>query len=403
MKCGHLLLLLGAWIFPTGFLVFENAVQSTESYGIKFLIALGLIAFGSALALRADQVDDVIRAQMKKRGITGLSLVIIDGGRIVREQGYGFTDKSGKAPVTTSTLFQAGSISKAVAALGALHMVDRGLLSLDEDVNAKLRTWTLPQNKFTDARKVTLRLILSHSAGITVHGFPGYAIGQPVPTLTQILNGERPANTSAIRVDRTPGSEWKYSGGGYVVMQQMVIDVTRKPFAQFMDETVLKPLGMSSSTYSQPLPDAMAVRAAKGYGGIFDQSVNGQWNIYPEMAAAGLWTTAGDLGRFAVGIQNAISGRSNPVISQPLTQEMLTIQRDNDGLGLFLKSSGKTLRFGHDGVDAGFDAALKAYAYAGKGAAVMINKNDDGKAMFQIFNAIGEQYHWPDYTITKKK
>ena len=340
---------------------------------------------------------------MKKRGITGLSLAIIDGGKIVKEQGYGFTDKGGKTPVTASTLFQAGSVSKPVAALGALHLVDKGLLSLDEDVNTKLRTWTVPQNKFTDAHKVTLRLILSHSAGMTVHGFPGYPVGRAMPTLIQVLNGEKPANTAAIRVNRIPGSEWKYSGGGYMVMQQMVLDVTGKPFPRFMDESVLKPLSMASSTYAQPLPDDMAVRAAKGYGGIFGQSVNGEWHVYPEMAAAGLWTTAGDLGRFAIGVQNAVSGQSNPVISQSLTQQMLTSQQNNDGLGLFLGSSGRTLRFGHDGADAGFDATMKAYAYLGKGAAVMINKNDDGKAMNQIFGVIAERYHWPDYEIPKKK
>ncbi|MEN3369115.1 MAG: hypothetical protein V7609_1258 [Verrucomicrobiota bacterium] len=378
-------------------------MQAKENYEIKVLIAVVLIVFGSAVPLHADQLDEVIQAQMKKRGITGLSLAIIDGGAIVREQGYGFTDKSGRTPVTASTLFQAGSVSKPVAALGTLHLVDKGLLSLDEDVNTKLRTWTVPQNKFTDAHKVTLRLILSHTAGLTVHGFPGYHADAPIPTLVQILNGEKPANTNAIRVDRTPGKEWKYSGGGYVVMQQMVLDVTSKPFPQFMDEAVLKPLGMASSTYSQPLPDNMAARAAKGYGGIFGQPINGEWHVYPEMAAAGLWTTAGDLARFAIGIQNAVSGRSNAVISQPLTREMLTIQQKNDGLGLFLKSSGKTLRFEHNGVDAGFDAAMKAYAYLGKGAAVMINQNDDGKAMSQIFVAIGEQYHWPDYKIPPKK
>lgn len=365
-----------------------------------FLIFLALY-FGTAVPIRADPVDEVIRAQMKKRDITGLSLAIIDGGKIVREQGYGFTDKSGRTPVTASTLFQAGSVSKPVAALGALHLVDKGLLSLDEDVNTKLRTWTVPQNKFTDARKVTLRLILSHSAGMTVHGFPGYAVGLPLPTLTQVLNGEKSANTSAIRVDRTPGKEWKYSGGGYLVMQQMLLDVTSKPFPQFMDEVVLKPLGMTSSTYSQPLPDNMAARAAKGYGGIYDQSVNGAWNVYPEMAAAGLWTTAGDLARFAIGIQNAVSGESNPVISQSLTQQMLTIQKKKNGLGLFLGSGGKTLRFGHDGVNIGFDAATVAYAHMGKGAVVMINKNDGGRAMNQIFTIIAEQYHWPDYP--KKK
>jgi len=364
---------------------------------------VALLCLGKAVPLRADQVDEVIRAQMKKRGITGLSLAVIDGGKFVREQGYGFTDKSGKTTVTPSTLFQAGSISKPVATLGALHLVDKGLLSLDEDVNAKLRTWTLPQNKFTDARKVTLRLILSHTAGMTVHGFPGYRIGAPLPTLIQVLNGEKPANTSAIRVDRTPGSEWKYSGGGYLIMQQMVIDASGQPFARYMDETVLKPLSMVSSTYSQPLPEHMAVRAAKGYGGIFGQSVNGGWHVYPEMAPAGLWTTAADLARFAIGIQSSVTGHLNPVISQSLTRQMLTVEQMNYGLGLGLRGNGRTLRFGHDGANAGFNAVMSAYAYAGKGAVVMINKNEHTDAMSQIFGCIAEQYHWPDYVSPAKK
>lgn len=367
---------------------------------LKFLVAL--LSFGSAVALRADQVDDVISAQMKERNITGLSLAIIDGGKIVKEQGYGFTDKGRKTPVTSSTLFQAGSVSKPVAALGALHLVDRGLLSLDEDVNAKLRTWTVPQNKFTDAHKVTLRLILSHTAGMTVHGFPGYVIGAPIPTLPQILNGEKPANTAAIRVNQIPGSQWRYSGGGYQVMQQMLVDVARKPFPRFMDEAVFKPFGMASSTYSQPLPDDMAARAAKGYGGIFGQKVNGTWHVCPEMAAAGLWTTAGDLARFAIGIQTAVSGQSNSVISRSVAEQMLTTQQNNVGLGFFLESNGRTLRFGHDGVHAGFDASLKAYAHLGKGAAIMINKNDNFKATTQIFTVISEQYQWSDLKGPKK-
>lgn len=376
-------------------------IENKSVLRFTFLIFVALLGFGRAVPIRADQVDEIINTQMKKRGITGLSLAIIDGGKIVREQGYGFTDKSGKTPVTSSTLFQAGSISKPVAALGALHLVDKGLLALDEDVNTKLRTWTVPRNKLTDAHKVTLRLLLSHTAGMTVHGFPGYRIGAPLPTLTQVLNGEKPANTSAIRVERIPGSNWKYSGGGYVVMQQTVIDATGQPFARYMDETVLKPLGMVSSTYSQPLPEHMAVRAAKGYGGIFGQSVNGGWHVYPEMAAAGLWTTAADLARFAIGIQSSVAGHLNPVISQSLTRQMLTVEQMNYGLGLGLRGNGRTLRFGHDGANAGFNAVMIAYAHAGKGAVVMINKNDGGKAMSQIFSVIGEHYHWPDYRIDK--
>ncbi len=181
---------------------------------------------------------------MQKRRIPGLSLAIIQDGKIVKATGYGMTEKGGDAPVTTSTLFQAGSISKSVAGLGALRLVEQGKLTLDEDVNTRLVTWKVPENAFTKEKKVTLRGLLSHTAGLTVHGFPGYATDEPVPTIVQVLDGAKPANTRPIRVDVPPGSKWRYSGGGYTVMQQMIIDVTGKPFPPFMQESVLGPLGM---------------------------------------------------------------------------------------------------------------------------------------------------------------
>ena len=167
---------------------------------------------------------------MQRRQIPGLSIAIIEDGKIVKAQGYGVTEKGGKPAVTPATLFQAGSISKSVAALGALHLVEQGKLALDEDVNAKLMSWKVPDNAFTADKKVTLRGLLSHTAGLTVHGFPGYATDAPVPTLVQVLDGAKPANTAPIRVDITPGSKWRYSGGGYTVMQQLMTDVTGKPF-----------------------------------------------------------------------------------------------------------------------------------------------------------------------------
>jgi CubicO group peptidase (beta-lactamase class C family) len=366
-----------------------------------FLTLVGLLCLGRTIPIHADPVDDVINAQMEKHHITGLSLAIIEGGKVVRQQGYGFTDKTHNTRVTPLTLFQAASISKPVSALGALYLVESGRLSLDEDVNTKLRTWTVPQNRFTNANKVTLRLILSHTAGITSHRFVGYPIAGPFPTLPQVLNGEKPANTAAIRVVRSPGSQWKYSGDGYLVMQQMVMDVTGKPFAQFMNETVLKPLGMSSSTFSQPLPDDMVPKAAKGYGPFFGTAVKGGWRVQPELAAAGLWTTAADLARFAIGIQRSASGDSNPVISQSLTRQMLTIQQEHSGLGLFVSGSGRTLAFGHAGRNIGFDSSMRAWAYLGKGAVVMINRNDDG-AVEQIVGAIRAQYQWPNRVNEKE-
>ena len=347
-----------------------------------------------SLAAQSNTVDQVIAAEMKQHHITGLSLAVIEGGQIVMAKGYGFTDDSGTTPVVPSTLFQAGSVSKPVAAFGALRLVEQGKLALDEDVNARLTTWKVPENKFTKEQKVTLRRILSHSAGLTVHGFPGYGLLTPIPTLPQVLDGAPPANTPAVRVDVLPGSTWRYSGGGFTVMQQLMIDVAGTSFPQLMRETVLVPLGMTSSTYEQPLPKDVLARAATGYYAD-GKVVVGKAHTYPEMAAAGLWTTASDLARFAVGIQKSLAGESNPVISASMTRQMLTVQKGESGLGIGVNGSGKTLRFSHGGRDEGFDTMLTAFAETGQGAAIMINANEDSGAVNRIVEAIGRDHHWP--------
>jgi CubicO group peptidase (beta-lactamase class C family) len=333
---------------------------------------------------------------MQKRHIVGLSLAVVQNGKISKASAYGFADKEQGTPVTTSTLFQAGSVSKSVAALGALHLVQEGKLALDEDVNKWLRTWKLPENSFTKIKSVTLRQILSHSAGLTVHGFPGYSVAEPLPTLVQVLDGTKPANTAAIRVDFEPGTKLRYSGGGYTVMQQMIIDVAGKPFPQFMWESVLSPLGMTNSTYEQPLPKDRAATSASGYYGQL-KPVEGRCHIYPEMAAAGLWTTPSDLAMFVIGIQQSLAGTTNPVISQSLTRQMLTNQSESDGLGVFLQKAGDSLRFVHNGRDEGFDAVMMGYARTGQGAVVMINGNDDSGALARVLDAIAREYHWPDF------
>lgn len=361
------------------------------------------IAFGLALwslaatpcTTCASTVDDVIAAEMKDHRISGLSLAVIENREIRQAKAYGFTDRSVTTPVTTSTLFQAGSVSKPVAALGALRLVESGRLSLDEDVNRWLKGWKVLENDFTKDEKVTLRRILSHSAGLTVHGFPGYAVGAPIPTLVQILDGVKPANTAAIRVDVVPGSMSRYSGGGYTLMQQMMIDVTGKSFPEFMQDAVLTPLGMTASSYEQPLPNHRATAAATGYYPN-GKPVKGKWHIYPEMAAAGLWTTASDLARFAIGIQQALAGKSNPVISQSMTRQMLTAQKGNSGLGLGLGGSGTVLSFSHGGRDEGFDTFLTAYAESGQGVVIMINANDNSGAVKRIVDAVRREYLWPD-------
>jgi CubicO group peptidase (beta-lactamase class C family) len=358
---------------------------------LSVLIAL----LADSQAARADDVDDLITSRMRERHIVGVSVAIVDDGKIVKAQGYGFTDKSAVTPITPATLFQAGSISKSVAAMGALRLVQDGRLDLDADVNAKLRTWQVPENVLTHQNKVTLRGILSHTAGLTVHGFPGYPTDGPLPTLVQILDGAKPANTPAIRVDVVPGSLWRYSGGGYTIMQQLMIDVTGKPFPQYMDETVLKPLGMTGSTYEQPLPEKWAELTAAGHD-VKGEAIKGRWHVYPEMAAAGLWTTPSDLARFAIAIQRSLAGGAHPVLSQAMLRRMLTEEKHRDALGVFLEGKDKSLRFGHGGRDEGFDAQLMAYANVGKGAAIMLNANENDGTLVDIINIIAKQYGWSE-------
>ena len=182
--------------------------------------------------------------RMKFFKIPGVSVAVVNDGRVEWARGFGVRDAAGAEPVVPETLFQAGSISKPVAALAALRLVQEGKLALDEDVNAKLVSWKVPENEFTKEQKVTLRRLLTHNAGLTVHGFPGYTADATVPTVVQILNGEKPANTAAIRVDTVPGKIWRYSGGGYTVMQQLVADVAKRPFAEVAKRLVLDPAGM---------------------------------------------------------------------------------------------------------------------------------------------------------------
>ncbi|RYF47363.1 MAG: serine hydrolase, partial [Cytophagaceae bacterium] len=259
--------------------------------------------------------------------------------------------------------------------------------------------WKVPENEFTKDKKVTLRSLLSHTAGLTVHGFPGYEAGTPIPTVVQILDGSPPANTPAVRVDFVPGTRWRYSGGGYTVMQQLITDVTDQPFPQFMQTTVLGPLAMTASTFQQPLPANKAKATATGHSGE-REAIKGRWHIYPEMAAAGLWTTPSDLARFAIGIQNALVGKPGAVLSKHMTQQMLTDQKDKDGLGVFLQGEGSTMRFGHNGRDEGFDALMTAGAQTRQGVVIMINANDNSQLLNYIVDEVAKKYHWTGYPIT---
>lgn len=358
----------------------------------------GLVGFIAAalLSARADSLDETIIALMQKRGIPGASIAIVQDGKIVRAKGYGVIEAGGTAPVTEDTLFQAASISKPLGALGALQLVHAKKLELDADVNTALKSWKVPDNEFTATEKVTLRGVLSHTAGLTVSGFMGYAPDAAQPTLLQVLQGEKPANTPAVRVDILPGSQFRYSGGGFVLLQQLVIDVTGERYPEFMRETVLKPLGMLASSFEQPLPATLTAKAATGHGPD-GKPLSGRWRVHPEIAPAGLWTTPSDLARFAIAMQQALAGKANAAISPATAQLMVAPVKNRMGLGFLTAGSGSGERFTFNGRNQGFDSQFVAYRESGQAAVVMVNTNDRSTFFARVMPAIAQHYGWRDY------
>lgn len=330
----------------------------------------------------------------------GMSIAFINDGRIEWARGYGVREAGTSEPVTTETLFQAGSISKAVTAIAALRLVEAGRLNLDEDVNRKLVSWKIPENEFTKAKKVTLRGLLSHSAGINVPSFvPGYLKNEQVPTLVQVLEGTKPATNLPIRVEQVPGSGFSYSGGGYTIVQQLLIDVVGKPFPQLMDDLVFRSLNMKHTTFEQQ-PSARVGSPLSGHDSN-GQPPPGKWRIFPEMAAAGIWSTPSDIARLAIEIQKAQRGRSK-FLSAATVNEMLTPQAGDWGLGFSVEGEGPSRRFGHGGDNREFSTNFFVYTATGQGAVIMTNGFRGGRLIDELLRAISHEYGWPDFRPKEK-
>jgi CubicO group peptidase (beta-lactamase class C family) len=339
-------------------------------------------------------------ARMAELKVPAVSVAVIHNGTLVWAEGFGSRGPDGR-PVTKETLFQAGSISKPVAAMAALYLVQTGKLSLDADINRALTSWQIPPSTVAPDATVTLRELLTHTAGMTVHGFPGYAAGSPVPTLTQVLDGTKPANTPPIRIEKVPGTEWQYSGGGFTVMQQTLVDVTHKPFPDLMASIVLGPIGMTHSTYEQPLPSSLMADQAIPYtaDGLL---VPGGAHTYPEMAAAGLWTTPSDLAKYIIEVQMSLVGKANHVLDSAMTTAMLTPSKNHWGLGVEVGGSDAKPYFTHGGVNEGFQSLFVAYEKDGDGAIVMTNTAGGLEIASDVMRTIAMEYDWPDFQPVRR-
>jgi CubicO group peptidase (beta-lactamase class C family) len=374
----------------------ETRIQEIEN-GLPVMTAGGI--------LTGDTTK--IAERMKHYRIPGVSIAVINDFEIVWAKGYGVLEAGGDVPVTPNTLFQAASISKPVTAMAALYFVEQGSLDLDQDVNGRLTSWQVPENEFTSQEKVTLRCLLSHTAGLNERGLIGYIRDQETPTLHQILDGLPPANSPAWRVQDIPGSIWRYSNGGYVIVTQLLEDVVGAPFPEVMREVLFEPLGMESSTYEFPLPDEFAPKAASAHGQS-GQPIYGKWLTYPEMGPSGLWTTPSDLAQLVVEIMRARAGQSNIVLSQDMADQMLSAQTEDIsyeeatlmhplyadwGLGWQLLHLGRNSYFVHGGDNPeGFQSIVFAIPEQGWSVVIMTNGANGQGLSYEILYTVAEAY-----------
>jgi len=333
-------------------------------------------------------------ARMAALKVPGLGVAVFDSGRIIWARSYGIADVSSGMAVDSTTLFQAASISKPVTSVGVFRLVERGLIALDEDVNVPLESWTLPDNQFTREEKVTPRRIVTHMAGLTVSGFAGYPRGEPIPTLQQILDGIPPANSRAVRVDTFPGARERYSGGGFVLLQMLMEDVSGVRFDSLIADLVLERAGMTHSTFALPLPPALEARAAAGHersGSV----VPGRYHLYPELAPAGLWSTPSDIARFMLAVGRSYRGEADGLLEPANARTMLTRVPGGSGQGFGLSGEGAAFRYRHSGGNAGFTCYAVAFAGIGRGMVAMTNSDAGTQLIRELTRAVAREYGWP--------
>lgn len=331
--------------------------------------------------------------RMKAHGVRGMSVTLFDQDKIIWSKGYGFRNKELSQTVNSSTVFQAASISKPVTSVASFRLVEKGLMDLNENINTYLERWKVPENEFTSELKVTLKGIVSHTAGISVLGFYGYEINDSIPNIIQILDGVRPANSKPIRVFMKPNTKEFYSGGGFTILQLAIEEITGKPFSDAMDELVLNPSDMKDSKFSLEIPEKMKTNFAVGYRSNGDL-VKGGYHIHPEQAAAGLWTTPSDLAKFMLVVGDSYRNNKG-ILKQSTVKEMFKKIPGAGGLGFGIDGTGNSLRFRHSGGNAGYACYAVSFAETGSGVVIMTNSDNGTPLVREFLRAISKEYNWP--------
>jgi CubicO group peptidase (beta-lactamase class C family) len=362
---------------------------------IPLMLVMPLIGHPPQAPTSVPLDDATVQSLLAQYKVPGVSIAVVRDFRIEWAKAYGVADAQTGSPVTTDTMFQAASISKTVAAMASLKAVQDGRFKLDQDVNTILKSWKIPENPFTRDRPVTPRTLMSHTSGTgDGFGFPGYSPNATLPSIVQILDGKAPSNLPAVRLERPPLTGYKYSGGAVMIEELALTDTVGKPLPQIAKEWILDPLEMTNSTFEQPLTAAREKQAARAHDRQ-GARMGDPWHVYPEHAAAGLWTTPTDLAKFAIEVQKSLLGESNRVLSQTVIKEMVTpVGIGPYAVGFEMQHLGDGWYFAHGGSNWGFQCDLLAHRVRGYGAVIMTN-GDSGGALIQALRLkIEQQEKW---------
>ena len=336
-----------------------------------------------------------LKDRMSFYNVNAVSIAVIKDYKIEWAKAYGFADASEKRVATPQTLFQAGSISKTINSLGILKLVQEGKLGLDDDINNDLKTWKFPYDDVSKGKKITIANLLNHTAGLSVHGFGGYEKGAALPTTIQILEGLKPSNSGPVRSVFEPGLKLQYSGGGTTITQLILENTTGEKYEDYMLKNVLTPLGMNNSSFSQPPVKDKENLLATGYN--YDKEVKGKYHIYPEKAAAGLWTSPTDLAKYVIETQLSLLGKSNKILSKEMSEKRL--KKD---FGTFSDDFSGVRYFRHGGGTDGFICFYLGSVEDGNGIVVMTNGNSN-KMVEEIVASIAGLNQFKNYPLQSSK
>lgn len=353
------------------------------------------------IRVAGEDVRRPIAERLAHYGCPGLAAAVLDDGQVVWSGGFGVTEQGGR-PVDAQTVFSGASISKPLTAVLVMQQVERGVLDLDADVNRFLRGWQVPDSAYTRQQPVTLRHLLSHRAGTTVHGFGGQPPGSALPATLDTLLGRPPANTPPVTVDKTPGGSVRYSGGGYTVAQLLLEESTGRGFAELAQTMIFEPLGMHSSTFAVPVPDPIVARTACGHDAS-GKPLPGRLSVCAQAGAGGVHVTAADYARFMGAFRDAWLGRHNALLKPTSAQAMVQASAGHEfGLGWRVLGSGNTLRIAHGGSNEGYQCETTCHLPTGRGAVVLTNAVSGAMLYWEVLNTLAELGEWPGFLRAPK-